>query len=323
MFRWAHPHLRTSRLHIHLAVHYSMCLHTWQVYWGSGVPHTDPLIRDSTPRGTATSPWTPRRARAVSPAPSSPWMYFHWARCIPRPPRTRWTRTRSIRPGSWDRCRCRVRGLFHPPIHRRKCRHRRSRTVRPSFRWRIEVKVFTSRWLLVCRMLKNYSNKKGGWISDRGRRAVMRWCLLEMAEGAHWCECWRWVRGRIAHRRRSRRRSHCRRSWLFYDPLPPVRFTGREREREETGAQSRVRDTQLMTSVSPPSRCTTFNIVSHDSFSQLLWLNSRMIFLSSGLWTISFLFTSDWNFLLIWANCKCFITCVQTVSTIVCSLHNN
>ncbi len=45
--------------------------------------------------------------------------------------------------------------------------------------------------------------------------------------------------------------------------------------------------------------------------------------ISSDLWTISFVFTSDWNFLLIWANCKCFGTCVQTVSTIVCSLHNN
>ncbi len=60
------------------------------------------------------------------------------------------------------------------------------------------------------------------------------------------------------------------------------------------------------------------------SFSQLLWLNSWMNpseTISSDLWTISFLFTSDWNFLLIWANWKCFGTCVQTVSTIVCSLH--
>ncbi len=42
--------------------------------------------------------------------------------------------------------------------------------------------------------------------------------------------------------------------------------------------------------------------------------------ISSDLWTISYLFTSDWNLLLICANCKCFGTCVQTISTIVCSL---
>ncbi len=52
------------------------------------------------------------------------------------------------------------------------------------------------------------------------------------------------------------------------------------------------------------------------SFSQLLWLNSQIIFsfietIISDHWTIRFLFTSDWNFLLIWANCKCFGTCVQ------------
>ncbi len=61
-------------------------------------------------------------------------------------------------------------------------------------------------------------------------------------------------------------------------------------------------------------------------FFSIAWLNSRMIFLeriSSDLWTISFLFTSDWNILLIWANSKCFGTCVQTVSKIVCSLHNS
>ncbi len=58
-----------------------------------------------------------------------------------------------------------------------------------------------------------------------------------------------------------------------------------------------------------------------------LCLNSQKIFfpetISSDLWTISFLFTSDWNFLLIWANCKYFGTCVQTVSILVCSVHNN
>ncbi len=54
-------------------------------------------------------------------------------------------------------------------------------------------------------------------------------------------------------------------------------------------------------------------------FSNVFFLET----ISSDLWTISFLFTSDWNFLLIWANCKCFGTCVQTVSTIVCSLHSN
>ncbi len=64
------------------------------------------------------------------------------------------------------------------------------------------------------------------------------------------------------------------------------------------------------------------------SFSQLLWLNSQISFsfietIISDHWTIRFLFTSDCNFLLIWANCKCFGTCVQKVSTIVCSLRNN
>ncbi len=52
------------------------------------------------------------------------------------------------------------------------------------------------------------------------------------------------------------------------------------------------------------------------SFSQLLWLNSQFFFfsktISSNLWTISFLFTSDCNFLLIWANCKCFGTCANS-----------
>ncbi len=61
-------------------------------------------------------------------------------------------------------------------------------------------------------------------------------------------------------------------------------------------------------------------------FSIALALFSNVYFfletIISDLWTISFLFTSDWDFLLIWANCKCFGTCGQTVSTIVCSLHN-
>ncbi len=69
------------------------------------------------------------------------------------------------------------------------------------------------------------------------------------------------------------------------------------------------------------------SVVLSVQFSQLLWLNSRMCFfletISSDLWTISFVFNIRWDFLLIWANCKCFGTCVQTVSTIVCSLQNN
>ncbi len=43
--------------------------------------------------------------------------------------------------------------------------------------------------------------------------------------------------------------------------------------------------------------------------------------ISSDLWTISYLLTLDCNFLLIWANCKCFGTCVQTVSA-VCTTTN-
>lgn len=54
------------------------------------------------------------------------------------------------------------------------------------------------------------------------------------------------------------------------------------------------------------------------SFSQNLWLISliRLIFLktiSLSLWTVSFLFTLDLHFLLIWANCMCFGTCVQKI----------
>ncbi len=61
------------------------------------------------------------------------------------------------------------------------------------------------------------------------------------------------------------------------------------------------------------------------SISQLLWLKSRIFFsletISSDLWTISYLLTLDCNFLLIWANYKCFGTCVQTVSA-VCTTTN-
>ncbi len=193
-------------------------------------------------------------------------MYFHWARCTSRLPQTRWSRTRSIRPGPWGRCRCRVRGLFRPPIHRRKCRHRRSRTVRPSFRWRIEMKVFASRWLLLCRMLNNYNNKKGGEFQNAG--AVL------------WCGgvCWRWLRARIGAsvggewEGGSRTGAGAARAvtvavpgFFLWSSPPCLLHREEERERrEETGAQSRARDAQLMTSVlQARPRLYHIHVVSH------------------------------------------------------------